>query len=143
MPYNPNFIAGYHIPLPTISASLSVPGSPLHYHHHSIVMNIDRRLAYFSASNIDGQSWQPIERTGSFRKDEKLEPQYQLGDELYSSINGGKGRKNDFDEGHLTSFQEVLWGKDKESQVAGADTFFYTNCVPQHGSLNRGAWRSL
>ncbi|RYG29974.1 MAG: hypothetical protein EOO01_37425, partial [Chitinophagaceae bacterium] len=101
------------------------------------------RFAYFSASNTDGESWQPIERKGGFRKDSNLEAEYQLGEELYSSISGGQSRPNDFDEGHLTSFQEVLWGKENEQKRAGADTFFYTNCVPQHGSLNRGAWRSL
>jgi endonuclease G len=143
MPYNPNFISGFRIPLPSVVSADTPPGSPLHYHHHSIVMNPQRRFAYFSASNIDGRSWQPIDRTGGFQKDSKLEAEFQLGTELYSSISAGKTRGNDFDEGHLTSFQVVLWGQEKELKLAGADTFFYTNCVPQHGSLNRGSWRSL
>lgn len=143
MPYNHQFIPGYRIPFPDITASDNVPGSPLHYHHHSIVMNPDRRLAFYSASNTDGRTWKPIERKGGFKKDVQLDPEFQLGEELYDSINAASGRKNDFDEGHLTSFQEVLWGKKKDLTIAGADTFFYTNCVPQHGSLNRGAWRSL
>jgi endonuclease G, mitochondrial len=143
MPYNPNFISGHRIALPEIVGSNAFPGSPLHYHHHSVVMNPNRKFAFYSASNIDGSSWKPIDRKGGFRKDSNLEPEFQLGTELYESINGGGDRENDFDEGHLTSFQEVLWGEEKESTMAGADTFFYTNCVPQHGSLNRGAWRSL
>lgn len=143
MPYNPTFISGVRIPLPDVTICQVSPASPLHYHHHSIVMNPERRLAYFSASNIDGRSWQPIERKGGFKKDIKIEAAFQLGEELYDLIAGGNGKKNDFDEGHLTSFQEVLWGEESESQLAGADTFFYTNCVPQHRSLNRGAWRSL
>src|SRR5687768_4504813 len=143
MPYNPNFISGFRIPLPSVVAADTPPGSPLHYHHHSVVMNPKRRLAYFSASNIDGESWKPIERSGGFKKDSKLESEFQLGEELYESISAGKDRGNDFDEGHLTSFQEVLWGEENDKALAGADTFFYTNCVPQHGSLNRGAWRSL
>ena len=143
MPYNPDFISGFRIPLPEIVAADAFPGTPLHYHHHSIVMNPDRKFAFFSASNIDGRSWKPIDRQGGFKKDSNLEPQFQLGTELYESIGKSADRENDFDEGHLTSFQEVLWGKENESSLAGADTFFYTNCVPQHGSLNRGAWRSL
>ncbi|RYF97238.1 MAG: hypothetical protein EOO02_21015 [Chitinophagaceae bacterium] len=143
MPYNPSFITGFHIPLPRISHTDGIAGAPLHYHHHSIIMNTGRKFAYFSASNTDGLTWQPIERKGGFKKDSNIEDNFQLGDELYSSISGRDGRKNDFDEGHLTSFQEVLWGRDQDSKQAGEDTFFYTNCVPQHGSLNRGAWRSL
>jgi endonuclease G, mitochondrial len=143
MPYNQQFITGYRIPLPVLVSSDDMAGAPLHYHHHSIVMNPNRKFAYFSASNTDGRSWQPIERRGGFIKDAKVDASSQLGKELYSSISGSNGNVNDFDEGHLTSFQEVLWGRKTELRRAGADTFFYTNCVPQHGSLNRGAWRSL
>src|SRR3982751_3408100 len=114
MPYNQHFITGYRIPLPVLLASDITAGAPLDYHHHSIVMNPNRKFAYFSASNTDGRSWQSIERKGGFIKDEKLNADFQLGDELYSSISGSKGNINDFDEGHLTSFQEVLWGKKTE-----------------------------
>jgi endonuclease G, mitochondrial len=143
MPYNEHFITGYRIPLPVLVTSPVAAGAPLHYQHHSIVMNPNRKFAYFSASNTDGRSWQSIERKGGFVKDAKVDASFQLGKELYSSISGSNGNINDFDEGHLTSFQEVLWGRKTELKRAGADTFFYTNCVPQHGSLNRGAWRSL
>jgi endonuclease G, mitochondrial len=143
MAYNQAFIAGYQIPFPNILPTDNHPGGPLEYCHHSIIMNPLRRFAYVSASNTDGNSWKPIERKGGFKKDEQLDASFQLGGELYQAISGGAGKKNDFDEGHLTSFQEVLWGEKKESKRAGADTFYYTNCVPQHGSLNRGAWRSL
>ncbi|HEV7782850.1 MAG TPA: DNA/RNA non-specific endonuclease [Chitinophagaceae bacterium] len=149
MPYNPSFIQGHTIPLPEVSnTDLLAPlrndnGTVLNYHHHSVVMNKKRRFAFYSASNIDGETWEPIERSGKFLKDDNMDHKYQLGDELYDAIGGG-GRKNDFDEGHLTSFQEVLWGKDPEdSERAGADTFYFSNCVPQHSLLNRGAWKSL
>jgi endonuclease G, mitochondrial len=143
MPYNKEFIQGYRIPFPEIISTDNHPGDPIHYCHHSILMNAARRFAHLSASNTDGNSWKPIDRSGSFRKDLQLDADFQYGEELYDAISGGNGKKNDFDEGHLTSFQEVLWGKKQESKRAGADTFFYTNCVPQHASLNRGAWRSL
>src|SRR5687768_2689167 len=109
MPYNPFFIDGYRIPMPGNMPADTVPPDPLTYHHHSIIMNMKRRLAYLSASNTDGESWDPIERKGSFRKDSKLDALHQLGDELYGSITRSRGRGNDFDEGHLTSYQEVLW----------------------------------
>jgi endonuclease G len=143
MPYKEKFIQGYHIPFPVVAPADDRPGGLLDYCHHSIVMNEERRFAYVSASNTDGLSWKPVERSGSFRKDEQINASSQFGEELYDAISGGGGKKNDFDEGHLTSFQEVLWGKKQESKRAGADTFYYTNCVPQHASLNRGVWRSL
>lgn len=114
----------------------------LDYHHHSVALNSSRKFAFYSASNIDGNTWEPIERTGDFIKDPRLED-FQWGDELYGAIGGGRGRKNDFDEGHLTSFQEVLWGDADDMEKAGQDTFFFANCVPQHSLLNRGAWKSL
>jgi endonuclease G len=150
MPYQPGFIDGFNIKLPSILKQQDIAplrsghGHIINYHHHSVAMNKKRKQAFFSASNIDGTTWQPIERTGGFVKDTKnLDPEFQLGDELYKAIAAGKGRKNDFDEGHLTSFQEVLWGDDSDKQQAGDDTFFFTNCVPQHSLLNRGAWKSL
>lgn len=148
MPYNPSFIRGYKIALPVITDQESIAPllrgnkSVLDYHHHSVVMNKKRRFAWYSASNIDGSSWEPIERSGHFLKDENMDDSFQLGEELYQAI-GGRGRKNDFDEGHLTSFQEVLWGDPDDCSQAGKDTFYFPNCVPQHQLLNRGAWRSL
>jgi endonuclease G len=148
MPYNPSFIIGYAIPLPSVSEDLAAPllkgsGSVIDYHHHSVVMNRERKFAFFSASNIDGNSWQPISRVGSFNKDERIDHSFQFGEELYSAISKTPGKKNDFDEGHLTSFQEVLWGEPDDMQKAGDDTFYFTNCVPQHALLNRGVWKSL
>lgn len=149
MSYNPSFIRGYKIPLPgikdqdSIATLLNGNGTELKYHHHSVVMNKKRKFAWYSASNIDGNTWEPVERTGEFFKCNQIDESLQLGDELYKAIGGGRGRKNDFDEGHLTSFQEVLWGGKGECELAGNDTFFFTNCVPQHSLLNRGAWKSL
>lgn len=150
MSYQTNFITGYDIPLPVIPDKLRSAVAPVsngqdsvrHYHHHSMMMHKQRKFAFFSASNIDGNSWAPIERTGSFKKDVQLSPDFQLGDELYDAIRG-RGRKNDFDEGHLTSFQEILWGSPEDMTQAGQDTFYFTNCVPQHSLLNKGAWKSL
>jgi len=115
------------------------------YLRHSVVMNKRRRLAFYSASNIDGNQWKKIDRSGDFKKhDAVIDPKFQLGRELYDAISGTASRPNDFEQGHLTSFQEVLWGfDDEERKQAAADTFFYTNCVPQHERVNSGLWRSL
>jgi endonuclease G len=152
MPYNKNFIPGKTVELPTIPARLKNKVAPLlngnghviDYLHHSVVINKERKLAFFAASNINGKSWEAIERKGSFKKDEKaILLNYQLGKELYDAIRGNGFSPNDFEQGHLASFQEVLWGTAAERKKAAADTFYYTNCVPQHERINSGLWRSL
>ncbi|MFT3823919.1 MAG: DNA/RNA non-specific endonuclease [Chitinophagaceae bacterium] len=144
MAYDSAFIEGYQVPVPWLTADQTA-SIILDYTHHSILLNPTRKFAVYSASNIDGLTWQPIERTGDFVKDDqRTQACYQWGQELYRQmgIEGPKGASV-FDQGHLTAFQEVLWGNYAESRLAGQDTFFYTNCVPQHSLLNRGAWRSL
>ena len=149
--YNRNFIKGFNVPLPRLSKSLSTQkaqlknGYEIRYMHHSILMHEKRKFAILCASNIDGTSWKPIPRKGNFVKDSlNLTEDLQLGDELYDAIKSVKnGRENDFDQGHLISYQEILWGNDQEKQQAARDTFYFTNCVPQHSRLNKGAWKSL
>ena len=72
--YEPGFIPGFIVPLPLVANSphrvaenqLAQPGDDKHelrYHHFSIVMNADRRLAFFTAVNIDGSRIKAINRT--------------------------------------------------------------------------------
>jgi endonuclease G len=71
--YEPGFIPGFIVPLPDFSAApgrkaksqLAAPGDDPHelrYHHFSIVMNADRRLACFTAVNIDGARIRAVNR---------------------------------------------------------------------------------
>ncbi|WP_164743008.1 DNA/RNA non-specific endonuclease [Mesorhizobium sp. Z1-4] len=71
--YEPGFIPGFIVPLPTVAKSpyriaenqLAGPGDDKHelpYHHFSIVMNADRRLAFFTAVNIDGKRIKAVKR---------------------------------------------------------------------------------
>ncbi|MEP6725975.1 MAG: DNA/RNA non-specific endonuclease [Bacteroidota bacterium] len=153
MAYNVNFIRGFPIKLPRIPDSkkkeiaplLNGKGYIINYRHHSAVMNKKRKFAFFSASNISGKTWEKIIRKGNFKKDKTaIAAEYQLGNELYNAIKAINGRPNDFQQGHLTSFQEVIWGKTHEEiKQAASDTFYFTNCVPQHERLNVGLWRSL
>jgi endonuclease G len=152
MAYNPDFIKDNPVALPRIPAGrkkeiaplLNGRGSILNYYRHSVVLNSKRKFAFFSACNIDGNEWKNIPRRGSFRKDAAVSADYQFGDELYNAIQAGGLRPNDFEQGHLTSYQQVLWGKtDAQRKKAANDTFYFTNCVPQHERLNVGLWRSL
>jgi endonuclease G, mitochondrial len=120
-------------------------GYIINYFHHSVVMNKKRKFAFFSASNINGKEWKNINRKGVFKKDQRaVSANYQFGNELYNAIKATGLRPNDFEQGHLSSFQEVLWGKTAaQRRKAADDTFYFTNCVPQHARVNAGLWRSL
>ncbi|HTV70610.1 MAG TPA: DNA/RNA non-specific endonuclease [Rhizobiaceae bacterium] len=71
--YEPGFVPGSVIPLPDHSGAawraaknqLALPGDDPHelrYHHFSLVMNAERRLAYFTAVNIDGSRIKAVNR---------------------------------------------------------------------------------
>ena len=72
--YLPDFIPGFHVPLPKLGPGLQddaaplldpVPGAnpfELKYHHFSVVMNKRRRLAFFTACMIDGKTAKSIGR---------------------------------------------------------------------------------
>lgn len=153
MAYNVNFIRGLPIQLPRVAKNkkneiaplLNGKGFIINYLHHSIVMNKKRKFAFFTASNISGKEWKNMNRKGNFKKDKKaISTAHQFGNELYNAIKAKGMRPNDFEQGHLTSFQEVIWGiTPEERKKAADDTFYFTNCVPQHERVNSGLWRSL
>jgi endonuclease G len=71
--YEPGFIPGFQVPLPDFSGvpyriakNLEATGTDdrfeLRYHHFSVVMNAERRLAAFTACNIDGSRIKAINR---------------------------------------------------------------------------------
>ncbi|MBX9602785.1 MAG: DNA/RNA non-specific endonuclease [Bryobacteraceae bacterium] len=72
--YKPGFLTGHTVPLPRLTAQQRAkaavnrraePGDDeleLKYHHFSIVMNAERRLAYFTACNIDGKTAKHVNR---------------------------------------------------------------------------------
>ncbi|MBC8025777.1 MAG: DNA/RNA non-specific endonuclease, partial [Steroidobacteraceae bacterium] len=70
--YKPTFISGLTVPLPRLTDAISGDAAPnlqgdddeieLKYHHFSVVMNRKRRLAFFTASNIDGKKAKKVDR---------------------------------------------------------------------------------
>ncbi|MEO5685694.1 MAG: DNA/RNA non-specific endonuclease [Chitinophagaceae bacterium] len=152
MAYNAHFISGLPVTLPRIAPKkkkeiaplLNGKGHIIEYLHHCVVMNKIRKFAFFTACNISGRDWMNLERKGNFKKEPAISADHQFGNELYNAIKATGGRPNDFEQGHLTAFQEVIWGTtvDERKKAAG-DTFYFTNCVPQHERVNSGLWRSL
>ncbi|GIF46373.1 DNA/RNA endonuclease G (NUC1) [Asanoa ferruginea] len=133
---------GADVPLPGVSGSVAVgPGAAdgvLHYHHFSVIMNSARRLAIFSAANLDGRRrFAQVPHSDRWIIDPRL-PDAQAGNALYTG--------NDLDRGHLTRRADMLWGDTAaEASAAVADTYHYTNCAPQHRDFNQNdtTWQGL
>jgi endonuclease G, mitochondrial len=115
----------------------STGSSKLDYIHFSVVMCKSRRLAYYTAVNIDGTAWQNNSRKGSWQDDPRIKQENQLGQRLYSAS------KSDFDRGHLVRREDPEWGTKKTSEDAGKNTFWFPNCAPQHLKLNQKIWAEL
>ncbi len=135
----------FEVPLPKIDQSLqakkaSVSGdqnAELKYTHFSICMRSDRRLPFFTACNINGGLLFNFPRSADrWFLDPRLDKDNQIDDVLYSS--------NPLDRGHLVRRLDPAWGETREeAKMAEEDTFFFTNCTPQHSKLNQKIWLSL
>lgn len=129
------------VSLPTITkafkddiAQLTNGDTVLNYTHFSIVMNKRRRLAFYTAVNIDGNQSKSVTRSkDKWYFDSRLDRVLQSGPELYES--------NPLDRGHLVRRLDPCWGT--EAVKAGEDTFHFTNCAPQHADLNQKIWNDL
>jgi endonuclease G len=149
--YQTKFLSGINLRLPTLTTAqkklrAALKSDPkifeLRYTHFSIVMNKSRKFAFFAATNIDGSKWNAeIKDRIAFTRDTNIADEFQVGDELYDFFKGKSA--NDFDKGHIAKFQDPQWGDITTAKQAADDTMRFSNCVPQHHSLNRGAWKSL
>ena len=132
------------------------------YQHFSIVVHKARRLALFTAANVDGRrsARRPdAERPrsdytrrvlGGFGEndrekwviDPRIDARFQLPDKFYN-----KDRQS-FDKGHLVRRDIVCFGRSyRQLQKANGDTYHATNCSPQVLDFNRsrddGIWGEL
>jgi endonuclease G, mitochondrial len=139
--YDPDFL-GFPVPLPrltntirTLAARLDGAGEvELKYHHYSVVMNGERRLAFFAAGNFDAGAAVRHERDGNDRWffDPRIGRDLQAGNEFYAS--------NPLDRGHLFRRADGAWGATaEEAKLANDDTFHWANCSPQHEVFNQGS----
>jgi endonuclease G len=150
--YDPEFIPGLAVPLPTPNEKLAKQIAPLRagepdaaagelkYQNFSIKMNKAKRLAMFTATNIDGEAYLRVDRgTGKvvygpegekWFKDPRMSESFWTGQDFYSEWSSY------FDRGHLTRRTDPTWGSEEEAERANADTYHFTNCSPQHFRFN-------
>jgi len=145
--YEPKFLGtgSLEVNLPTLSPELQQSvavlkngdaSGLLKYHHFSVVMHAHRKLAIFTAVNIDGKRGKRLERANDkWFFDPRLDRDFQVGDALYKA--------NPLDRGHLVRRLDPAWGRLAVAKVANDDTFHFTNCSPQHANLNQKIWNDL
>jgi endonuclease G len=139
--YEPDFL-GPVVDLPRLATEQLADAAPrldgrgfvLEYVHFSLVMSQSRRLAYYTAVNIDGRKTKTIKRDNDvWYFDPRIARDHQAGPDLYD--------RNDLDRGHLVRRNDPVWGR--PAATANEDTFHFTNCAPQHKHLNRRTWLGL
>ena len=148
--YQENFLGNapeFEVSLPELSATIKadavkvkqergIAAYVLDYTHFSLVMSKSRRLAYYTAVNIDGNQEKAVRRRGTrWKLDPRIPVEYQADNSLY--------RNNDLDRGHLVRRLDPVWGSDDIAKQANQDTFHYTNAAPQHRDLNQRVWLEL
>lgn len=154
--YNTTFIKGIEISLPEIrNKEYIAPLYPdqanfkvgiLKYEHFSIVINKAKKCAFYSATNIDGETYKSINRkTGeitdrtninqeegeTWYEDDRINPEYHLNQPFFSNWS------HFFDRGHLTRRTDPSWGTNEDALRADADTFHFSNCSIQHFRFNQ------
>ena len=152
--FNPKFLGGgVTVPLPKVKKTtkfgkvLLIKGKPeIKYWNYSLVMNATRRLAFFSAANVDsnkfrgnrdadGDTWYIDKRTPELEK-------AQLGRDFYKKQKEFEADRtmSPFDQGHLSRRSDLQWGDDEEeAKRNGDDTYHYSNCSPQHWQFNQNS----
>lgn len=121
----------------------------LNYQNFSLVMCALRRMAFFTATNLNARKYVGIDRdTGeprvgpegeSWFDDDRMDSGYYIGQTWYG------GWSNYFDRGHLTRRTDPTWGTERQAIRANADTYHRTNCSPQHFRFNQSIrfWQGL
>jgi endonuclease G, mitochondrial len=125
----------------------------LPYEHFSVVVNKHRRLALFTASNVDadplrkepepGRDYSRDGLGGLTEKDDekwftdpRIPALHQLPNRFFDRD------RTSFDKGHIVRREDVAWGSTyDEVRRANGDTYHVTNCSPQVASFNRAARR--
>jgi len=137
--YDPDFL-GIRVPVPKLGRELKKRATlgVLAYEHFSVLLNPDRKLAFWTAVNIDGATERRLGTRAADvwwtdDRDEKAFKPFQITNTFY--------RKSGFERGHLVRRLDPAWGEDDDEAARGeADSFHFSNCSPQVPSLNKQWW---
>lgn len=140
--YDPDFLA-LRVPAPKLDKMLrkSATLGVLAYEHFSILVNPERKFAYWTAVNIDGASERRLGKRAADvwwadKRDDKALVAFQVTDTFY--------KKSGFERGHLVRRLDPAWGSDDDEAARGeADSFHFTNCTPQVPQLNKQWWAKV
>jgi endonuclease G len=160
--FNPRFLdSDRDVPMPEVTPDglrvlaplLGDAGTELKYRHFSVWMQRERRLALYTAANVDWRKrrkvvdgkatsrdglagWPPDNKyLELWVEDPRMEPRFQLPDIFYTED------RSAFDKGHIVRRDDVCWGERfEEIQMANGDTFHVTNCSPQVKPFNQGQY---
>lgn len=137
--YDPGFLGmGTDVALPRADGRRLMPTvltATLRYHHFSIRLHKHRRLAAFTAVNMDGAARYP--RTG------RSEDSWQLDPRAPDSQTQQPFYRKPFQRGHLVMRLDPVWGEPRMAELAEADTFHWSNCAPQHSKLHGTWWHAV
>ena len=146
MPYDPEFIDGHVIPLPTPNNRLiasAFQGDYVHHLRHSLLFNEERGFAFVSANNVDGSTLPSSQHTSrSFKNDPKIQPtslQVDRDRGYRENLDLGFG-PNPWDQGHLARRKSMSWGDEEQARIAERESDMWSNIAPQHGNLHDDAW---
>lgn len=149
-----NNLLGIVIPMPHLSdngVKLVVPRKDgklenklpfLHYHHFSLVMNKQRRMLFFAASNFDCSK--QLRGTKSRKQlgndnwvfDPRIDNSAVISKDFYAH--------NQLDFGHVVRREDNYWGQTPlEAEYSNWDSFHLTNSTPQHEGFNRSGEKGL
>ena len=145
--FGENFVVGmpdYEEYINDIAINKETTKYELDYIYYSVIQSKSRRIPIISASNIYRIKFEKVDRSGNFKKDDRINDEEQLTSNDYKQFNTIKAAT--IEKGHMTKREDVQWdinGNEDEAQNAAISTFFYPNAVPQHDSLNNGPWKYL
>lgn len=134
------------VPLPTLSgpdiASAFDGGSPVRYANYSVVLNQARRVAFFSAANLDREQRIVLPQVDeAFQFDPRVPEGAQADPAWFATEGVGAVR--------LVSRHDISWGPYFEGESIRATarldqvTNVYTNAAPQTSGYGRFAWAEV
>jgi endonuclease G len=148
--YRPTFIgADYRISLPLMTSEVKrelaplkdSTGTELKYDNYSVMMNRERRTAFFAAGNIDGNQLWGVQGHGGLPKrpmwswDPRMDESFQPDDNIFS---------NSMQRGHLFKREDAVWGADEDAMRRSDEhSFTITNATPMIANFNNVEWGDL